>query len=1081
MRSFFADMILKKEGLLSKLNFLDDESPNICFPLHDRHTLNNKPKDDFFSILRYEKRFFDSREIKLKKVIFQFANAEDDNEQTDKNRIMDKAGNGFMQVDHMPAIPPLPQSTRAADHTDNVLALPLDNNDQVSDNQRSVQGSENPISGSISVGTIQGAAIYKTKLERDSQLKLEETKKAEDLEKKVMAVLNTLDMKPGFKDRKLELLKIFMRKDPLLKNMENLRNGEQTEAKSKRLKIMKRNMTNWASELRSIMKEEAEVENAIQDLEIQKKTKKKSPGKTDSEKSELNQLRVEKSNDPVPDFSSLGDIPEISSAVKFYASNMDHYQVTSNFDLYKTTMKALNSNQPIRNILPKVLKYGLVANLRTDHELGIKCPVDEAMKVTFWKNLENYPESTMRQYFGEKIALYFAFLAFYRDKLVYPSIYGALLTVLLFVYRGLDDGSHVVTPEFSLDWWLEKVYEWGTVVFCAFIVVWMKYFKVTWQRYEIEFSIKYGQSTDEDRTRQIRPSFMGIQARSVTSEKVNSPQEDSRRTTKWQRLSIIFLLIYSILTAYVAYVILDSKRKAYVNNSFESFSKTEGSFFVELTGLLFNSVEFLRIKLFELVFFSVISWMIVKQNLKYVDQHEAQLIIYSGLYQLFNNSVVIVIIGLQSLINAEQDEDGSFYSNVCAKGSCTEELNYFFMIYCLFQLIWATVYKLAFLPLLDKIRSGAKFVLNKVKRGVSKAFNKIKKIAANDKDKHRHSSPSAGDRGTPGRDRDSKPGEKLEEAQKKRLLKLIKSEEEKIRDVTFLHYRYPFYYYNKINEEIDLQIRKLEDYKIGDDFDQTLMDYLELFNMVSFVALFGALFPVSFFIVFAIAFIEWYIDSRFLLKQTKRPNPTSTRTIGLWLSLIRLVCFLSAITNSFFISFVLFEQKSYLWNFTCFLITSMVFLILGAIITHTMSGPTSDLIILHDRIEFVRDKLFRKSKPNIERYEYHEMKVTTSKLFGGIDLQADKKRVLATMYADLVEDADHAQAKIESDMRSIKIGKLRTGPFNEKAAREDRLTPTVPNLDMPKNQIVDSQALSLMPSPVQIDNVELRAPTFGME
>ena len=50
-------------------------------------------------------------------------------------------------------------------------------------------------------------------------------------------------------------------------------------------------------------------------------------------------------------------------------------------------------------------------------------------------NIRLNPEATIRDYFGEKIAMYFSFLAYYRDMLMGPLIWGLALTLYLIFYR----------------------------------------------------------------------------------------------------------------------------------------------------------------------------------------------------------------------------------------------------------------------------------------------------------------------------------------------------------------------------------------------------------------------------------------------------------------------------------------------------------------------------------------------------------------------------------------------------------------------------------------------------------------------
>ena len=83
----------------------------------------------------------------------------------------------------------------------------------------------------------------------------------------------------------------------------------------------------------------------------------------------------------------------------------------------------------------------------------------------------------VREYFGEKVALYFAWLGFYTVWLLIPAILGALMIVLYSV-RGY------IYTENHEDWFL--------ISFECCIAVWAVLYKQGWDRHEKAIALKWG-------------------------------------------------------------------------------------------------------------------------------------------------------------------------------------------------------------------------------------------------------------------------------------------------------------------------------------------------------------------------------------------------------------------------------------------------------------------------------------------------------------------------------------------------------------------------------------------------------------
>lgn len=125
----------------------------------------------------------------------------------------------------------------------------------------------------------------------------------------------------------------------------------------------------------------------------------------------------------------------------------------------------------------------------------------------FWgnpsKGLEE-PLGVLREYFGDQITMYFAFLSFYTKWLSFPAVVGLAFQIWLWIDRGFDlvdavaagggimnsskynesgglanttilDRIEIVTS-------LQSGSDWGLVVYCIFICVWSALFIKYWER-----------------------------------------------------------------------------------------------------------------------------------------------------------------------------------------------------------------------------------------------------------------------------------------------------------------------------------------------------------------------------------------------------------------------------------------------------------------------------------------------------------------------------------------------------------------------------------------------------------------------
>ncbi|NXY21531.1 ANO8 protein, partial [Atrichornis clamosus] len=94
-------------------------------------------------------------------------------------------------------------------------------------------------------------------------------------------------------------------------------------------------------------------------------------------------------------------------------------------------------------------------------------------------------------YFGVKIAMYFAWLGFYTSAMVYPAVFGSIL----YTFTESDQTSQDIS----------------CVVFAIFNVIWATLFLEEWKRRGAEFAYRWGTlDTPAESIEEPRPQFRGI-------------------------------------------------------------------------------------------------------------------------------------------------------------------------------------------------------------------------------------------------------------------------------------------------------------------------------------------------------------------------------------------------------------------------------------------------------------------------------------------------------------------------------------------------------------------------------------------
>ena len=227
----------------------------------------------------------------------------------------------------------------------------------------------------------------------------------------------------------------------------------------------------------------------------------------------------------------------------------------------------------------------------------------------FWKNIFIPPVTKIRNYFGEKIALYFAFLTFYNIMLIFPSIICVPVFVIQAIYT---DG--------------ETIADVANVVFTIMMVIWSALFYELWKRKETTYSIEWGQ-TDFEEDEVEKATFHGIIRRSPIHDRREKYFSYLKRAI---RVSIS-ILVTALLIAIDIGIIFGLFRLRYY-----LYDKWKGNWYADYSITIVSILNAIIILIFNYIFFYVSFLLTHFENFKTQTEFEKSIIIKNFVFQFVN-------------------------------------------------------------------------------------------------------------------------------------------------------------------------------------------------------------------------------------------------------------------------------------------------------------------------------------------------------------------------------------------------------------------------------------------------------------
>eukprot|EP00656_Telonema_subtile_P015743 TRINITY_DN18283_c0_g1_i4.p1 TRINITY_DN18283_c0_g1~~TRINITY_DN18283_c0_g1_i4.p1 ORF type:complete len:353 (+),score=89.65 TRINITY_DN18283_c0_g1_i4:256-1314(+) len=221
------------------------------------------------------------------------------------------------------------------------------------------------------------------------------------------------------------------------------------------------------------------------------------------------------------------------------------------------------------------------------------------------------PLDDIRDYFGEKVGLYFGYLGYYTSKLVAPAVLGFFVTLVQLI-QGFDYGFVIPT-------------------YAVLIVIWGALFLEGWKRRQISYAQHWGTLDFEEKERQ-RPQFKG----ELCTDRFTGESEVrfSKTARQWRHVST-----YSVVALLViivgGFVILTVVLKVYL---------TEHYLHSVVSSALVGLINGVTIFVFNRVYSTVAIKLTDFENHQTETAHEDSLIFKTFLFQFMNSYLTLYFI-----------------------------------------------------------------------------------------------------------------------------------------------------------------------------------------------------------------------------------------------------------------------------------------------------------------------------------------------------------------------------------------------------------------------------------------------------
>lgn len=253
---------------------------------------------------------------------------------------------------------------------------------------------------------------------------------------------------------------------------------------------------------------------------------------------------------------------------------------------------------------------------------------------------QQIPLDKIKNYYGEKIALYFEFLKYFQLHLLIPGVLG--LGVFI-VQRVLEQNNPAVLA--------------CNGFYCLFIIIWSTIFIEIWKRKESSQALVWGQ-TEFEKTDMPRPQFKGMLRRSpVTDDMEEIHYESTKRIKSYIISGFTTSLIILIVLAIVAGLLIlkQSNTTIFIYNG------------VDYVSLVCSVANAIQIQIFNIIYAKLVKVLTDLENHKTQNDYEDSLVLKTFCFQFvnsFNSLVYIAFIKPQVTNNSKESCMNELYTQL---------------------------------------------------------------------------------------------------------------------------------------------------------------------------------------------------------------------------------------------------------------------------------------------------------------------------------------------------------------------------------------------------------------------------------
>lgn len=257
------------------------------------------------------------------------------------------------------------------------------------------------------------------------------------------------------------------------------------------------------------------------------------------------------------------------------------------------------------------------------------------------------PLGRIRAYFGEKIGLYWAFIALYGYCLIVPGFVGFVVFIIQRLYSPYEKEATI-----------------ANAIYCIFIAAWGTVYLEIWRRRESSLAIKWGMM-DYEEDEVARPQFKGITRRSPVTDELDEVFYANQKRRKYNTLGIVvsIILICLILAIVAGITILRwelTSRLVYYG--------------IDFSGYICSTINAIQIQIFNFVYGLIAVKLTELENHRTQSEFENSLIVKTFVFQFVNsfNALFYIAFLKSRWEGCIVDNDGEKVREIGA--SCMNEL-----------------------------------------------------------------------------------------------------------------------------------------------------------------------------------------------------------------------------------------------------------------------------------------------------------------------------------------------------------------------------------------------------------------------